>query len=191
MAVLFVALSLALVACGRLQPAGADVASAAPSAEPAASLGVVATPASAEPTFVFPSLAPPRTIGDVNQFAEKLLYERTGRLCYMRAIIDPGGPPDWEGMARTLSTPEGLLSDGISYVGDLSGTFYAFGVEPSGIELPDLAYGIGRVPSWHASPSLPEGAWWLPEFGQFSLKDGRSGWYWTGQYIASPPTCSV
>lgn len=143
------------------------------------------------PGFTFPSLAKPETRGDAIAYANKLLFERTGRLCMTQNFEDPVGLPDWEAMIAGLATPTGMLADGRSYLGDLGGALEAFGLEPSGIEFKGLAYGLGRVRADRALPQLPEGTWWLPELQVFTIGDGRTVWYFTGQYFAAPEACSA
>jgi len=143
------------------------------------------------PGFSFPPLPDRLTRGDVVIFANKLLYERTGKICVQQNFEEPAMRPDWDAMAADLPGGEGLLEDGRTYIGDLSGALRAFGLERTGLKLPGLAYGIGRVPKERALPHLPEGTWWLPEFAQITLSDGRTGWTWTGAYFASHPTCEV
>jgi hypothetical protein len=140
------------------------------------------------PGFTFPPIEGKFTPSNAMVFANKLLFERTGRLCLARNFEEPAGLHIELLAANDLRT-EGLLEDGRSYIGTLQGVFSAYGLDSVGMELPDIAYGLGRVPADKALPQLPEGSWWLPEFVPFALKDGRSGWTWTGGYFASPPNC--
>lgn len=146
---------------------------------------------SPEPGFTFPPLPETLTRSNVVIFANKMLYERTGRLCVRRNYEEPATKPDWDEMARDLPGGEGLLADGRTYVGPLAGILNAFELEETNLVVDDVAYGIGQVQESRALPNRPEGAWWLPEFERIQLRDGRSGWTWTGSYFLSPSECSI
>ena len=147
---------------------------------------VLSSPAaSAVPGIVFPAVKSPKTRGDMMVYANKLLYERSGKLCTAQTFGDPGGLPDWESMLARLKDRTGILEDGVSFVGDLPGAFQAFGLEPSGIELEARAFGLGRVPANRALPQLPQGTWWMPEFEAHTVGDGRTVWYMNGEYFAA------
>ncbi len=149
-------------------------------------------PASIPPGFVFPVPAP-LTTGNADIYAQRALFLRTGSLCFTH-VDDEGGIDHnaFESMAAKLGGRDGLLEDGRSYLGSLGDALPALDLEPTGIEVNGVAYGIGRVPENRAQPHLPAGSVWTPRLERFDLADGRSGWTLTSGWIAVVPRpCSV
>ncbi len=135
------------------------------------------------PGFEFPAPSP-MTEGNADIHAQKALFERTGSLCFSHYDVSSVGDVDFEAMASRLAGTEGLLDDGRSYVGPLEGALTALDLEPTGIALDTVAYGIGVVSSERATPQLPSGATWAPRLELFKLADGRTGWSQIGPWIA-------
>lgn len=134
------------------------------------------------PGFDFPAPSP-MTEGNADIHAQKALFERTGSLCFTHYDVSSVGV-DYEAMASRLAGTEGLLDDGRSYVGPLEDALAALDLEPIGIALDAVAYGIGVVTSERATPQLPSGATWAPRLELFKLADGRTGWSQVGPWIA-------
>jgi hypothetical protein len=138
---------------------------------------------------VMAPLPTPLTRGNIMEYANSILFDVTGHTC-MRSDLDQDVTfADWDGMAARLGSATGLLDDGVSFVGPLAAALAAFGLEPTVIEFPDIAYGLGQVPAAQALPHLPEGTWWVPALRAFKLADGRGGWYLSGEWFASPSDC--
>ena len=135
------------------------------------------------PGFVFPAPSP-MAEGNADIYAQKALFERTGSLCFTHFDVERVGGVDYEAMASRLAGNEGLLEDGRSYVGPLDEALAALDLEPTGISLDSVAYGIGEVQSERAQPQLPSGAVWAPRLEPFKLADGRTGWSLSGPWIA-------
>jgi hypothetical protein len=146
-------------------------------------------PATIPPGFVFPVPAP-LTEGNADIYAQRALFDRTGSMCFTH-VDDEGGVAHLDGLADTLAGPEGLLGDGRSYVGPLENTLAALDLEPTGIRVGNVAYGIGRVPPDTDLVHLPAGTVWTPRLTRFELADGRTGWSLTGGWIAVTEPCSV
>lgn len=182
-AVLLPALLLTL-ACGGLP--------VATPADPAATVSLPTTPLETDrpapppgtipPDFVFP-VPGPLNEGNADIYAQRALFHRTGSMCFTE-VDDEGGGSHLQGLADKLTEPEGLLDDGRSYVGPLQDALAALDLEPTGIQVGDVAYGIGLVLSERALVHLPEGTVWAPRLTQFELADGRTGWSLTGGWIA-------
>lgn len=180
------ALTLLLVAGCAVPDVGSTASSEAAALRTAVPAPVVSSPAaSTVPGLVFPVVSSPTSRGDMMVYANKLLYERSGKLCIEQTFLDPGGVPNWEGMLARMKDRSGILEDGVSFVGDLPGALQAFGVERSGIELEAIAFGLGRVPASRALPHLPQGTWWMPKFEAYIVGDGRTVWHMNGEYFAA------
>jgi len=139
-------------------------------------------PGTIPPGFVFP-VPVPLTEGNADIYAQRALFERTGSLCF-HLDAERAGDLSFDGMAAKLDEDEGLLEDGDSYVGRLEHALPALDLEPVGIEIRDVAYGIGRVIHRRALPQLPAGTVWTPRLDRFALTDGRTGWTLNGSWIA-------
>jgi len=135
------------------------------------------------PGFEFPAPTP-LTEGNADIHAQKVLFERTGSLCFTHYDVLPAGDVDYEGMASRLTATDGLLEDGRSYVGPLDDALAALHLESTGIALKTVAYGIGVVTPERATPQLPSGATWTARLELFKLEDGRTGWSQVGPWIA-------
>ena len=140
-------------------------------------------PATIPPGFVFPVPAP-LTEGNADIYAQRALFDRTGSLCFTHMDVDGEYAGDFEAMAAKLGGDEGLLEDGRSYVGPLEEALAALDLEPTGIVIGTIAYGIGLVTESRAMPQLPVGTVWTPKLRRFELADGRTGWTLSGPWIA-------
>lgn len=141
-------------------------------------------PGTIPPGFVFPVPAP-LTEGNADIYAQRALFHRTGSLCFTQ--VDPEGGIDItviEDMAAKLAGREGLLEDRRTYVGSLQDSLEALDLEPTGVVIEDVAYGIGVVAPEHAMPQLPTGTVWAPRLDGFELADGRTGWTLSGSWVA-------
>lgn len=166
---------------------GSSAPDAAPSPSTAPGGSAPAT-ATIPPDFVFP-VPSPLNEGNADIYAQRALYERTGSLCFTHYEVDSAGDVDYQAMAGHLQGQEGLLEDGRSYVGPLSDALRALDLDPTGIELDTVAYGIGVVPSSRARPQLPVGVTWAPRLAKFRLPSGASGWTLDGPWIAVVGDC--
>lgn len=135
------------------------------------------------PGFAFPAPTP-LTEGNADIHAQKALFERTGSLCFTHYDVSAVSDVDYEAMAARLGATEGLLEDGRSYVGPLGDALAALDLEPTGIALETVAYGIGLVTAERSQPQLPVGVTWAPRLERFELTDGRTGWTLSGPWIA-------
>lgn len=135
------------------------------------------------PGFEFPATTP-LTEGNADIHAQKVLFERTGSLCFTHYDVLTVGDVDYEEMASRLTATEGLLEDGRSYVGPLDDALVALDLESTGIALKTVAYGIGVVTPERATPQLPSGATWTARLELFTVEDGRTGWSQVGPWIA-------
>jgi hypothetical protein len=134
----------------------------------------------------------PMTEGNAWMYAQRALFERTGSLCFTTMEYEPGDDPGYEAMAAKLVGSTGLLADGRSFVGPLEGALAAFHLQPTGIAIGRVAFGIGFVTPERAMPQLPAGTMWTPRLDRFDLNDGRTGWTLTATWIAVVDrTCSV
>jgi hypothetical protein len=140
-------------------------------------------PGTIPPGFVFP-VPVPLTEGNADIYAQRALFERTGSLCFTHLDAERAGDPRVDGTAAKLDGDEGLLEDGDSFVGPLEHALPALDLESIGIEIGDVAYGIGRVIHRRALPQLPAGTVWTPRLDRFGLTDGRTGWTLSGSWIA-------
>jgi hypothetical protein len=144
------------------------------------------------PTGFVLELPTPLTAGNAWMYAQRALFERTGSLCFTSMESEPGGDPGYEVMAAELVGSTGLLADGRSFVGRLEEAMAAFHLQPTGIAIGRVAYGIGVVTPERAMPQLPAGTVWTPRLDRFDLNDGRTGWTLSATWIAVVDrTCSV
>ena len=159
---------------------------------PGATFALPTAPPENAPTEPPPGMIPsgfdlpvpvPLMEGNADLHAQRALFHRTGSLCFTQ-VDDEGGVAHLEGLASTLGGPEGLLEDGRSYVGPLEDALAALDLEPTGIRVGNVAYGIGRVQPDSDLVHLPAGTVWAPRLTRFELPDGRSGWSLTGGWIA-------
>ena len=191
----FIAVSLLVLAC-TVAPGASPIAPSASSGsidqEPSPFVLPTASPedlpseppaVTIPPGFEFPASSP-MTEGNADIHAQKALFERTGSLCFTHYDVTPSGDVDYDAMASRLAGTEGLLEDGRSYVGPLEDALAALHLEPAGIALDAVAYGIGEVTSERATAQLPAGATWAPRLELFTLADGRTGWSQVGPWIA-------
>ncbi|MBA2253583.1 MAG: hypothetical protein H0W07_00525 [Chloroflexi bacterium] len=142
------------------------------------------------PGFTFP-VPSPLTEGNAEIYAQRALFERTRSLCFTHCDVEKVEGADYEAMAAALPGREGLLEDGRSYVGPLDDALAALDLEPTGIALEGVAYGIGIVGAQRALPQLPVGVVWAPRLAAFSLADGRGGWTLDGPWIAVAGDCGM
>ena len=117
-------------------------------------------------------------------YAQRALFERTGSLCFTTMEAEPGGDPGYEAMAAELDGSTGLLADGRSFIGRLEDALATFDLQPTGIAIGRVAYGIGVVTPERAMPQLPVGTVWTPRLDRFDLSDGREGWTLSATWIA-------
>jgi hypothetical protein len=137
-------------------------------------------------------LPSPMTEGNAWMYAQRALFERTGSLCFTTMEYEPGGDPGYEAMAADLVGSTGPLADGRSFVGPLEDALAALHLQPTGIAIGRVAYGIGLVTPERALPQLPAGSAWSPRLDRFDLNDGRTGWTLTAGWVAVvDPTCGV
>jgi hypothetical protein len=165
-----------------------------PSALPTAPQEVVPTdpPPVPIPSGFVLEVPSPLTAGNAWMYAQRALFERTGSLCFTTMEAEPGGDPGYEAMAADLESSSGLLADGRSFVGRLDDALAAFHLQPTGIAIGHVAYGIGLVTPERAMPQLPAGTVWTPRLDRFDLNDGRTGWTLSATWIAVVDrTCSV
>ena len=165
---------LLLVACA-VAPRPSTVGPIAPPTAPREALPSDPPQISIPSGFIFP-VPSPMTAGNAWIYAQRALFERTGSLCFTTMEAEPGGDPGYEDMAGELVGRTGLLADGRSFVGPLEDALIAFHLEPAGIAVGHVAYGIGLVTPERAMPQLPAGTVWAPRLDRFDLKDGRTGW---------------
>lgn len=181
-AVLFLT-AVVVGACGVPRPTTNDPANTPGQPVPVDAPPPEPPPATIPPGFVFP-VPSPLTEGNADAYSQKVLFERTGSMCFTHTDAEPAGEPDLDGMAARLVGDEGILEDGRSYVGALPNALAALDLGPTGIVTGDVAYGIGRVTGERAQPQLPEGSVWAPRLERFELADGRTGWALTGDWTA-------
>jgi hypothetical protein len=175
-------LSVAILACGGPPPQ--PVGTVAPPAAPRETDPSEPPPGTIPPGFVFP-VPFPLTAGNADIYAQRALFARTGSMCFTHMDVDGGiGGIDFDALAATLDSQVGLLEDGRSYVGPLAGALPALDLEPTGIDVDGVAYGIGVVTAERAEPQLPAGTVWAPRLERFGLADGRSGWTLSGPWVA-------
>ena len=180
---LFVAANL-VVACGGPTPETPDPAAISAPTVPTDSDATEPPPETIPSGFAFP-VPVPLTAGNADIYAQRALFHRTGSMCFTHIDVDGGiGGIDFDAMAATLAGDGGLLDDGRSYVGPLDGALTALELEPTGIEVGGVAYGIGLVTAERAQPQLPAGSVWTPRLERFDLADGRTGWTLSGSWIA-------
>jgi hypothetical protein len=181
---------MVLVACGPEPSAATPGPNALPT--PAqADLPAEAPPVSIPSGFVFP-VPSPLTAGNAWIYAQRALFEHTGSLCFTTMESEPAGDPGYEAMAAELVGSSGVLADGRSFVGRLEDALIAFDLQPTGIEIGGVAFGIGLVTPERAMPQLPVGTVWTPRLDRFDLNDGRTGWTLGATWIAVVDrTCSV
>jgi len=185
--------AIVLVACTDRGPATTDPGDTfALTTAPPENYPTEPPPGTIPPGFVFPVPAP-LTEGNADIYAQRALFHRTGSLCFTQ--VDPEGGIDItaiQAMAAKLARREGLLADRRTYVGCLPDSLEALDLEPTGVVIGDVAYGIGVVAPEHAMPQLPAGTVWAPRLDGFELADRRTGWTLSGSWVAvvSRP-CSV
>jgi hypothetical protein len=181
---------LLLVACGGSPGDSSTVPFALPTA-PREDLPTEPPPVTIPPGFVFP-VPSPLTAGNAWIYAQRVLFERTGSLCFTTKEAEEAGDPHYEAMAAELAGSAGLLADGRSYVGPLEDALAALDLEPSGVAIGTVVYGMGFVTSERAMPQLPVGTVWTPRLDRFDLNDGRTGWTLSSTWSAVVDrTCGV
>ena len=173
---------IVLLACGPEPSAATPEPNALPTAPPAD--GRTEPPPVTIPSGFVLEVPTPLTAGNAWMYAQRALFERTGSLCFTTTESEPAGDPGYVAMAADLVGRTGLLADGRSFVGRLDDALVAFHLQPTGIAIEGVAYGIGLVTPEQAMPQLPVGTVWTPRLDRFELDDARTGWTLSGTWIA-------
>jgi hypothetical protein len=171
-----------LVGCGVAPTASTPGGSAIPTA-PREDVPSQPPPVAIPSGFVL-EVPSPLTAGNAFMYAHRALFERTGSLCFTTMESEPVGDPGYEAMAAELPESTGLLADGRSFVGPLEDALAAFHLQPTGISIGRVTYGIGLVTPEREMPQLPAGTVWAPRLDRFDLNDGRSGWTLSSTWVA-------